>query len=138
MTARGRADRLRFSGAAPHDPAVEDWFAARNDALAGLAHAWFERMRDCGEDVRELVHDGCPVACIGDVPFAYVNAFSRHVNVGFFNGAALPDPAALLEGQGVRMRHVKLPPEADVDAPALRALIAAACEDARAFVQGRG
>ena len=128
------ADRLRFSGAAPYHPAVDDWFAERNDALAKTARAWFERMRSCGEDVTELVHDGCPVACIGDVPFAYVNAFARHVNVGFFNGTALGDPAALLEGTGRRMRHVKLRPAAPIDARALERLITAACEDARAFV----
>ena len=138
MTAQRPADRLRFSGAAPYHPAVDDWFAERNDALAKTAHAWFERMRSCGEDVTELVHDGCPVACIGDVPFAYVNAFARHVNVGFFNGAALGDPGALLEGTGRRMRHVKLRPAAPIDARALERLITAACEDARAFVTRHG
>ncbi len=134
MAAQRPADRLRFSGAAPYHPAVDDWFAERSDALAKMAHAWFERMRSCGEDVTELVHDGCPVACIGDVPFAYVNAFARHVNVGFFNGAALGDPAALLEGTGKRMRHVKLRPAAPIDARALERLITAAYEDARTFV----
>lgn len=134
MAKQGYADRLRFNGAAPYDPAVDDWFAQRNDALALMAHTWFERMRNCGEDVLELVHDGCPVACIGDVPFAYVNAFSKHVNVGFFNGADLPDPSTLLEGRGKRMRHVKLRPATPVDAQALEGLIKAAYEDARAFV----
>lgn len=130
------ADRLRFTGAAAHDPAVDGWFAERNDALAALARRWFEEMRDCGDDVRELVHDGCPVACVADVPFAYVNAFTKHVNVGFFNGAGLADPAALLEGAGKRMRHVKLKPSEPVNEPALRDLIAAAHADVRRFVQG--
>ena len=69
------------------------------------------------------------------MPFAYVNAFTKHVNVGFFNGADLPDPSALLEGTGKRMRHVKLRPAAQVDEQALGELIAAAYEDARTFVQ---
>ena len=131
-------ERLRFNGATAHDPAVDDWFAARNDALASVAHAWFERVRDCGEDVRELVHDGCPVACIGDVPFAYVNAFTKHVNVGFYNGANLPDPSVVLQGSGKRMRHVKLRPGEQVDEGALRSLISSAYEDARAFVHAQG
>lgn len=71
---------------------------------------WFERMRDCGTDVRELLHDGCPVVCVGDAPFAYVNAFKAHASVGFFYGAMLADPAGLLEGEGKRMRHAKLRP----------------------------
>lgn len=130
-------ERLRFNGAAAHDPAVDDWFAVRNDVLASIAHTWFERMRDCGEDVLELVHDGCPVACIEDVPFAYVNAFTKHVNVGFYNGANLPDPPAVLQGSGKRMRHVKLRPGEQADEGALRSLISSAYEDARAFVHAQ-
>ena len=132
------ADRLRFSGATAYAPAVDDWFAERNDALGAIAHLWFERIRDCGDDVVELVHDGCPVACIEDVPFAYVNAFTRHVNVGFYNGADLPDPLALLEGSGKRMRHVKLKPGEAIDEQALGKLIAVAYDDARAFVHAGG
>jgi hypothetical protein len=43
------------------------------------------------------LHDGYPFACLGDAPFGYVNVFASHVNVGFFHGAALPDPACLLQ-----------------------------------------
>ena len=94
--------------------------------MGAIAREWFEQMRRCGDDVVELIHDGCPTACVGDAAFAYVNAFRRHVNVGFFLGAGLPDPAGLLEGTGKRMRHVKLRPGADVDSKALAMLIAAA------------
>ena len=113
---------------------MDAWFAERTDSLGMIARAWFERMRDCGEDVVELVHDGGPVACVEDVPFAYVNAFTKHVNVGFFRGAFLPDPAALLQGTGKRMRHVKLLPGTEVDAGALAVLIQVAYREAREFV----
>jgi hypothetical protein len=89
-------------------------------------------MRQCGDDVRELMHDGCPTACIDDAAFGYVNAFKDHVNVGFFYGALLEDPARLLEGTGKRMRHVKLRPGEDVDAAALSNLIDVAYADIRA------
>jgi hypothetical protein len=81
--------------------------------------------------VREVLHDGCPVACLGDAPFAYVGAFKAHANVGFYFGALLPDPAGLLEGEGKRMRHVKLRPGVALDEKALEALIAAAYRDIR-------
>jgi hypothetical protein len=124
---------LRFDGAMPHDPAIDTWLATRPSAeLARIAQHWFDRLRQCGDDVLELMHDGCPVACIGDVPFACVNVFRSHVNVGFFNGAALADPTRLLEGSGKRMRHVKLRPGAAGNAAALRALIDEACLDGRA------
>ena len=99
--------------------------------LGAIAQRWFEAMRCCGDDVRELLHDGHPTACIGDAAFAYVNAFKAHVNVGFFRGAEIADPERLLQGTGKFMRHVKLRPESDVDATALTKLIETAYNDMR-------
>jgi hypothetical protein len=82
------------------------------------------------------LHDGCPVACLGDAPFGYVNAFTSHVNVGFFHGAALPDPARLLQGTGKFMRRVKLRPETPTNAAALSRLIDAAYPGIKARVDG--
>jgi hypothetical protein len=126
---------LRLTGAVQHDPAVDAWLNAHPGALGDFARQWFEVMRKCGDEVRELVHDGCPVACLGDAPFGYVNVFTSHVNVGFFQGAGLPDPAHLLQGSGKRMRHVKLRPEADTDAASLRKLIELAYADIKARVE---
>ncbi len=97
--------------------------------LGAIAQRWFEAMRDCGNDVREILHDGHPTACVANAAFAYVNAFKSHVNVGFFRGAEIADPDGLLEGTGKFMRHVKLRSERDVDATALRKLIETAYTD---------
>lgn len=122
---------LRFAGAVKRDPAIDAWLRGLRDELRPIAEEWFARMRQCGDDVRELMHDGCPVACVEDAPFGYVNAFKEHVNVGFYHGAALPDPACLLEGSGKRMRHVKLKPGCEHDLAALGELIEAAYADIR-------
>ena len=106
--------------------------------LGAIARRWFEVMRKCGNDVRELLHDGHPTACVTDAAFAYVNAFKAHVNVGFFRGAEIADPAGLLEGTGKYMRHVKLGPDHDVDARALDNLIEAAYADMKARVEAEG
>jgi hypothetical protein len=116
-------DILRFNGAVEHDPAIDAWFKERPTSLALIARNWFTQMRQCGGDVRELIHDGCPVACVEDAPFAYVNVFKAHVSIGFFQGASLRDPAGLLEGTGKRMRHVKLTPGVEIDFQALSGLI---------------
>jgi hypothetical protein len=105
-------------------------------ALGAVAKRWFDVMRACGDDVRELLHDGHPTACVGDAAFAYVNAFRAHVNVGFFRGAELPDPAGLLEGTGKFMRHVKLAQDRDVAAAALENLIRSAYADMKRRVSG--
>ena len=88
-----RTQLLRFNGAVERDPAIDAWIKEHAGELGAIARQWFEVMRKCGDEVRELLHDGCPVACLGDAPFGYVNVFHSHVNVGFFQGAALPDPA---------------------------------------------
>jgi hypothetical protein len=103
--------------------------------LGVIAHQWFEVMRKCGDEVREVLHDGCPVACLGDAPFGYVNVFTSHVNVGFFHGAALPDSARLLQGAGKFMRHVKLRPGTFTDAASLRRLIETAYQDIKFRVE---
>jgi len=105
-----KTELLRFNGAVERDPAIDAWMKEHCGELGAIAHQWFEVMRKCGDEVRELLHDGCPVACLGDAPFGYVNVFHSHINVGFFHGAALPDPAHLLQGTGKFMRHVKLRP----------------------------
>jgi hypothetical protein len=120
---------LRLSGAVEHSPAVDAWLSERTGMLGAIAHTWFSRMRQCGGDVRELVQDGCPVACVEDAPFGYVNVFKAHANVGFFQGAELADPRRLLEGNGRHMRHVKVKATGQVDSAALGALIDAAYVD---------
>lgn len=100
--------------------------------LGLIARRWFEVMRACGNDVRELLHDGHPTACVDDAAFGYVNAFKAHVNVGFFRGAELADPENLLEGTGKLMRHVKLKSDRDVDTTALTTLIKTAYADMKA------
>jgi hypothetical protein len=126
-------DFFRFPSAVKRDPEIDAWFSAQEEELGAMALAWFTQMRKCGVDVRELLHDGCPVACVEDVAFGYVNVFSSHVNVGFYLGAWLDDPAGILEGSGKRMRHAKLKPGVERDLTALSYLI----EDAYADVKRR-
>jgi len=130
-----RTALLRFDGAVERDPAIDAWMKGRAGTLGVIAQRWFEAMRECGDEVRELLHDGCPVACLGDVPFGYVNVFTSHVNVGFFHGAVLPDPERLLQGTGKFMRHVKLRPGMAINELALGRLIDVAWSDIKARVE---
>jgi len=125
---------MLFPSAVRRSPEVEAWFCAR-DEIRRFARPWFEAMRGCGDDVRELLHDGQPTACAGEAAFGYVDAFKAHVNVGFFHGAALADPGGLLQGAGRRMRHVKLRWGEPADAAALSALIAEAYRDIRRRIE---
>jgi hypothetical protein len=57
------------------------------------------------------------------------------LNVGFFHGAALPDPVRLLQGTGKFMRHVTLRPGIDTNAAAAGSLIDAAYSDIKERVE---
>ena len=130
-----RAQMLRFDGACKRDPRIDAWFGQHRSDLGTFARKYFEEMRQCGDEVMELLHDGCPVACLGDYPFGYVNVFTSHMNVGFFYGAALPDPAHLLEGSGKLMRHVKLRPGTAIEPTSLNHLITLAYADVKDRVE---
>lgn len=130
-----KKDFLRFNGVVPHDPDIDKWFQSHTGELGTIAHEWFQLMRESGDEVREVLHDGCPTACLGDAPFAYVAVFTAHANVGFFHGASLPDPSRLLEGNGKSMRHVKLRPGTLAPRAALARLIDAAYLDIKARVE---
>jgi hypothetical protein len=126
---------FRLNGAVERDPAIEAWFKQHDGELGAIAQRWFLVMRACGDEVREVLHDGAPTACLGDIAFGYVNGFKSHVNVGFFQGATLRDPARLLEGNGKFMRHVKLKPGVSTDAEALSKLIAEAYSDIKSRIE---
>lgn len=121
-----------LDGATPHDPTVAAWFSARPGALGELAAHWFARVRARGADVTELLHDDQPTACVAGAAFVYVATYRDHVNLGFFQGSTLPDPAGLLQGSGKFMRHVPLRPAEPVDTAALEALLDAAYADVKA------
>ena len=60
---------LCFPSAVKRDPAIERWMDEHPGELGAIARRWFEVMRGCGDDVRELLHDGYPTACVGDAAF---------------------------------------------------------------------
>jgi hypothetical protein len=118
-----------FHNSVKRDPSVETWMREHAGELGGIARKWFEIIRQCGNDVRELMHDGYPTACVSKAAFAYVGVFKTHVNIGLFRGAELSDPTGLLEGTGKYMRHVKIRPGKGVDAKAMKELIDTAYSD---------
>ena len=126
-----RKELFIFPEAVHHLREIDEWLSREPHALFSLARQWFTTFRQCGDDVNEIMHDGCPTACVNGAAFGYVNVFTSHVNVGFFAGAFLHDPLHLLEGTGKRMRHVKLRPDRDLDSQALGELIERAYLDVK-------
>lgn len=100
-------------------------------AVADLALAARTLLLSIAPDAAETVDGGHKTVMYGsvggmmDAP-CYISAHKAHINIGFMQGADLPDPAGLLEGTGKKLRHVKIKSAEQLTNPALHALIAAA------------
>jgi hypothetical protein len=92
-----------------------DWRGETMTALRQLVH-------EAAPGVTDSIKWGQPVFELNG-PFAYMKAFSSHVNFGFWRGAELVDPKGFLKGTGGRMRHVELRSLADIDAPILQSMV---------------
>src|SRR5436309_1280249 len=65
--------------------------------------------------------------------YAYIGVHESHLNLGFYHGASLSDPAGLLEGEGKKLRHVKVRNTAEAKHPALKSLLLDAIADRRRY-----
>src|ERR1041384_5832094 len=102
LEARVMDGLFHFDTAVRHNAGIDEWLSGEPSVLFAIARQWFNKFRTCGDDVNELMHDGCPTACVDGAAFGYVGVYKTHINVGFFTGAFLPDPHKLLEGSGKR------------------------------------
>ena len=88
-------------------------------------------------DVVEVVRLGDGAASYGIGPkkmseaYSYIMPKESYVNLGFYYGVSLADPAGLMEGTGKNLRHVKVRSIRDVTKPALRELIKSAFAERR-------
>ena len=62
--------------------------------------------------------------------FVFTTTHANWVNLGFNFGSLLPDPCALLRGEGKWIRHVRIAKAADLEAPGVRELVRAAIAQA--------
>ena len=120
---------LRYTEKDFQDFTMSQWLQTKETTLQPIAIKWCNEIKNCGIDVQQIFHDDCPTACVDNAPFAYVNIFKAHVNVGFFYGAFLPDTHKLLQGNGKRMRHITIKPGLDYNEPELQHFIKAAYAD---------
>ena len=131
-------DRLFLINGTDDRLATDFYVAGAAPLLGPIAARLVGLVRTSAPEAQEIMHDGHPTFCLEHSPFAYVAAFSGHVNLGFFNGSVLDDPDGLLQGQGKRMRHVKLRPDGAFDEAALRRLVELSCADKRLELGGEG
>jgi hypothetical protein len=101
--------------------------------MATLTKAVLSKMRRRLPGATELVYDKKNSLVIGfcstDRAGQVINSiatYSKWINLFFFEGDALPDPEGLLKGSGTMVRSLRVAQAAELDRPAVKALIAAA------------
>lgn len=116
-----------------------------SNGLEEMTAAFDPHVRDLASRTRSLIVDVYPevvevpwprqnVAGYGIGPkkmsehFCYIALYKDHLNLGFNQGAELPDPEGLLEGPGKTLRHTKIAESEDLHSPALRRLLEAALD----------
>ena len=115
----------------------DDLLSLTAEPLRPVVSALKAMVLDVHADACEVVRLGDRAATYGVGPrkmtdgYAYILPHAAWVNLGFYRGADLPDPEALLEGTGARMRHVKVRSVDEARRPAVRALVAAAYAERR-------
>jgi len=63
--------------------------------------------------------------------YAFLSVHKQHINLGFYHADAIDDPTNILEGNGKRIRHIKIRTQADADNPAVTALLKASIAERR-------
>ncbi|HEX7721637.1 MAG TPA: DUF1801 domain-containing protein [Pyrinomonadaceae bacterium] len=115
----------------PYDPEIRS-LAVKLRALV------LEEMGPCYENI----YDAYSAVAIGygtsdrlrDGIF-HIAVFSKHVNLGFNEGATLDDPKGILQGNGSQIRHITIKGVEDIKRPELRAYIRRAKK--KAFADAR-
>ena len=127
----------RFGGQAPLEE-LNGIIAARSPEMAKLTSAILAKMRPRFPGAVEMVYDKKNSLVIGFCPderasnvINSIAVYTKWINLYFFEGDSLPDPEGLLQGTGTMVRHIRLDSAADLDRPAVKALMAEAlkCAD---------
>jgi len=112
---------------------MEDIIRRLTPEMATLTRAVLAKLRKLLPGAVEMVYDKSNSLVIGFCPtdkasgvINSIAVYRKWINLYFFEGATLPDPAGLLQGSGTMVRSIRITDARELDRPAIRALIAEA------------
>jgi hypothetical protein len=101
---------------------VDEYVAGLEGWQAEAVSALRQLVREAAPKASEAWKWGQPVY-EENGPLAWIKAYKAYINFGFWRGTQLSDPKGLLQGEGDRMRHVKITSLADLNRPALKRFV---------------
>lgn len=115
----------------------EELLAIAEPEMRPVARRLREVIVDVDPNAVEVVRLGDRAATYGVGPrkmkegYAYIMPHENWVNLGFYQGATLADPAGIMEGTGKKLRHVKVRSVEEASRPEIRSLIEEALAERR-------
>ncbi len=109
---------------------ADDLLGLQTPEVRALTQRLRDLMRETAPEAEETPQKGWKTLSYrtGRGIFAFIAPHKAHVDLGFYEGADLPDPEGVLEGTGKKLRHVKIRSDVDIRPDAFAALIRAAWE----------
>jgi hypothetical protein len=119
---------------APAPERLLELLAARRPSMAPIVLALRDMVAREAPDATEMVYSVYAVVDLFTFgrpsdAFIHIVAYEKHVNLGFNQGAMLPDPHGLIAGTGKKIRHIRIASQEDLKLP-LRLYIRAAVRQA--------
>ena len=121
------------AAAAPPAKRLDGFVTRFSPSMAKLTKAVLRKMRERLPGAVEFIYDKANSLVIGFCPderashvINSVAVYSNWINLYFFEGDSLPDPEGVLQGSGTMVRFIRITSAADLDRPAVKALMAAA------------
>jgi hypothetical protein len=112
---------------------LDRFLEAFTPEVAGLARKTLMKLRKRLPHAKELVYDNYNALAIGFAPTEHASdgifsiaLYPTHINFFFLQGAKLPDPDGLLQGEGSVVRHIRLEDEKTLDRADVKAMMATA------------
>jgi hypothetical protein len=113
----------------------EDILQGVSPGLGQVCKALRKLITNLDPEFVEIIWPNQKIASFGVGPkkmsehYAYIGVQESHVNLGFYHGTSLLDPHKVLEGNGKKLRHIKLHEPAVVEGAPIAALLREAIDD---------
>ena len=112
---------------------LDGFLNAFSPEVSELARKVLAKLRKRLPHAKELVYDNYNALAIGFAPserasegIFSIAIYPMHINFFFLQGAKLPDPDGLLQGEGSVVRHIRLEDEKTLDRADVKAMMATA------------
>jgi len=109
---------------------LEGFIARFSPPMARQTKAVLKKMRERVPGAVEMVYDKANALAIGFCPderpsnvITSIAVYTTWINLYFFEGDSLPDPEGILKGSGTMVRYIRLTGAADLDRPAVKAMM---------------